>query len=101
MRHTEHHQTINGLDRIDRVATCDGNAGTGTDIVPAFQDLTDRFLGQDIDGHAHQGQRKNGRRAHGINIGNGIRRRNATKIVRVIHDRHKEIRGRHQGLLVV
>ena len=54
-----------------------------------------------VDGHADQGQCEQGRCAHRIQIRQRIGGGDAAEIESIVHDRHEEIGGRHDGLMFV
>ena len=101
MRQAQHHQAVNRLDRIDAVATCDGNACCLTDALTALQNLANHLGAEHIDRHADQSHSKDGCAAHGVNIADGVGRGNATKVKRVVNDGHEEVGGGDQRLLVI
>ena len=91
-------QPVNGLHRIDGVATGNRDAGRLAHGRTPSQDLADGFQREHIDGHAHQRQRHDGRAAHGVHVRNRIGRRDTPKVKRVINDGHEEVGGGNQRL---
>ena len=86
-----HRQTVDRLDRIDRVAAGDRNAGFRTSRCAARNDRADHIDGEVLDRHRHQRQREQWRCAHRIDVGDRVGRRNRAEIVGIIHDRHEKI----------
>ena len=62
------HQTVNGLDRINGVATRNRDACIAAHALTTLQNLANGLQAQHIDGHAHQRQRHDGGTAHGIHV---------------------------------
>jgi hypothetical protein len=50
MGQAQHHQAVNRLDRVNRVAACDWNPCGLADLLSTTQDFSDRFGWQ----HAHR-----------------------------------------------
>ncbi len=94
-------QPIDRLDRVDGMAAGNRNTGSATDGFATLQNLADGFQWQGVDRHADDGQRKEGRAAHGVDIGNGIGGRDTTEIVGIIDDGHEEVGRRDNRLLRV
>ena len=94
-------QAIDGFNRINGVAACNGNPSGSTDALSTIQNLSNHAQGQDIDGHAHQSQSHDGLCTHGIHIGDGIGGGNAAKFKRIVHDGHEEVCGGNQGLVLI
>src|SRR5690606_40525164 len=67
----------------------------------AFEDAGDGGGGQHVDRHAHQRQSQDGLAAHRIDVGDGVGGGDAAEVERVVDDRHEEIGGGDQRLLVV
>jgi hypothetical protein len=63
------------------------------------QDLADDLQRQLVERHADHRQGHDRRAAHGIDVGDGIGRRDAPEIVGIVDDGHEEIRCRDQCLL--
>ena len=61
-------------------------------------DLLDREL---VDRHRHQGQRHDRPAAHRVDVADRVGRGDAAEVERVVDDRHEEVGGRDQRLLVV
>ena len=101
MNQAHDHQPINGLDRVDGVATGDGNARRCTGRTTAIQNAANGLRAQDTHRHAHQRQRHDRPAAHGIDITDGIGGSNSSKVEWVIDDGHEEVGGGNQGLLIV
>ena len=95
------HQAVDGLDRIDGMPAREWNAGLAAHRLAAFQDLRDHFVRQHVDRHAHDGQRHQRLRAHGVQVRQRVGRRDAAEVARVVHDGHEEVGGRDDGLAVV
>ena len=68
---------------------------------PPCEDAADGLRGQHVDRHADQRQRQDRPAAHRIDIGDRVGRGDAAEVVRVVDDRHEEVGGRDQRLLVV
>jgi len=68
---------------------------------PAGQDLLDRLDRQAVHRHADDGQGEDRRRAHGVDVRQGVGRGDAAEVERIVDHRHEEVGGRHQRLLVV
>ena len=83
------------------MATSNGNASRAANALPAVQNFANHAQGKNIDWHAHQGQRHDGLRPHGVNIRNGVGCGNAAKLEGVVHNRHEKIGGGDQGLRFV
>ena len=77
------------------------NARLRADIFAAAQHRRDHIVRQHIDRHADQRQRENRLTAHRIDVGERIGRRNAAEIVRIVDNRHEEIGGGDDRLLIV
>ena len=83
------------------MTTRNRNARRAANAGAAFENFADGLQRQHVDWHAHQRQRQNRLAAHGVHIGDGVGGGNAAKLKRIVHDRHKEIGGGNQRLLVV
>ena len=59
----------------------------------ALNHLTGNFRRQGIDGPAENSDRHNRLTAHGENIADGVGRRDAPKVERIVDDRHKKVGG--------
>src|SRR5574343_19318 len=94
-------QAVDGLDRVDGVTARDRDAGGLADAGAAFEDAADGGSGQHVDRHADQGQRHDGRAAHGVHIADGVGGGNAAKVEGVVDDGHEKVGGGDQGLFVV
>ena len=101
MHDTQRHQAVDRLGRIDGMPAGDGNPRRSAHRFAAHQDVVDDLRGQLADGHAHNRQRHDGLRAHGIDIGQCIGGRDTAEIHRIVHDGHEEIGGGDDGLIVV
>ena len=101
MHETNHDQSVDRLDRVDAVAPRDWDAGRCADRFATVQHAADRLHRQLVDRHADQRQRKQRRAAHRVNIGDRIRCGDAAEVERIVDDRHEEIGGRDDRLLVV
>ena len=101
VRQAQHHQTVNRFHRIDAVAACDRNACGLTHALSTGQYLANGVCAQHTDGHADQRQSKNRRTSHGVHIADGIGRGDASEVKRIVDDRHEEIGGCDQGLVLV
>ena len=77
------------------------NACGLTHALTALQYPSNHFGAEHIDGHAHQGQRKDRCAAHGIHITDRVGGGDATKVKRVVDDGHKEVGGGYQRLVVI
>jgi hypothetical protein len=69
---TQRHQAVDGLHRIDGVATGDRDAGAAAHHGAALQDLADGGDGQHVDRYAHPRQRQDRPAAHRIDIAEGV-----------------------------
>ena len=94
-------EAVDRLDRVDRVPACNRYPRLRADRFAAVQDAADHLDRQLVDRHAHQRERHDRRAAHGVHVGNGVGRRDAAEIVRVVDDRHEKVGRRNERLLVV
>ena len=101
MHQPQRHQAVDGLDRIDGVATGNRDAGRAAYRRAAFEDAPDGLRRQHVDRHANQRQRKDRSAAHRIHIADRVGRGDAAEVVRVVDDGHEEVGGGNQRLLVV
>lgn len=69
--------------------------------MPPLQNLADRFDGQAIERHPHQGQRQNGRASHGVDVRNGIGGCYAAKVGGIVDDGREEIGRGHHSLPLI
>ena len=97
----QRHQAVNGLHRVDGVAPGNGNARGLAHGSSAFEDAADGLDRQHVDGHTHNGQRQDGRAAHGVHIRDGVGGGDAAKVERVVHNGHEKVGGGDQRLLIV
>ena len=67
----------------------------------AFENAADGLSRQHIDRHAHQGQRQDRPPAHRVDIADRVGGGDAAEVERVVDDRHEEVGGGDQRLLVV
>ena len=95
------HQAIDGLHRVDGVAARQRNTRRAAHRLAAFEDLGDRLVRQHVDGHAHDGQCHQRLAAHGIDVRQRIGGGDAAEVEGIVHDRHEEVGGGHDGLPVV
>ncbi len=91
-------ESVDRFDGIDRVAARDGNAGARAHGFAAVEDAADRLDRQFVDGHPDERQREERRTAHRVHVGDGVGRGDHAEVVRVIDDRHEEVRRRYDGL---
>ena len=101
MHHAQGDQTVDRLGRIDGMAARHGNPGGRTHRFAAGQDPLDHIGRQFADRHADNRQRQDRLRAHGIHVGQGIGRRDAAEIDRIIDNRHEKIGGGDDRLMFV
>ena len=101
MHQAHHDQAVDRLDRIDRVAARDGDAGRAAHVLAAAHDLADDFDGQLVDGHGDQRERHDGFAAHRVDVADGVGGGDAAELIRVVDDRHEEVGGRDERLFVV
>ncbi len=94
-------QPIDGFKHVDAVAAGNRNARFTADAGAALEHAAYNLGRQLGNRHAHQRQRHDGRAAHGVDIGQGIGRRDATKIKRIVDYRREKIGGGNQRLIVV
>ncbi len=95
------HQAVDGFEHVDGMPPGDGDARLAAHGRTAFEHPADDLGRQLGDGHAHQGQRQDGRAAHGVDVRQRIRRGDTTEVAGVVDDGGEEVRGGHQRLLVV
>ena len=67
----------------------------------AVENAADRFDRELVDGHADERQREERRAAHRVDVGDRVGRRDHPEVVRIVDDRHEEIRRRDDGLPLV
>ncbi len=79
----------------DRDARLRADGGT------ALQNRAHRFHWQLVQRHSQNGQRHDGLATHGINVRQGVGCGDATEIARVIHNRHEEVGGGDDAVMVV
>ena len=101
MHQAQAHQAVDGFEHVNAVPPCDGDAGRAADSSAAFQYPSDHLGWQLGNGHADDGQRHDGRAAHGVDVGQRVGSGDAAEVVRVVHDGREEVGGGHQRLLVV
>ena len=101
MHETDHDQSVDRLDRVDAVAAGDRDAGRCADRFAAVQDAADRLHRQLVDRHADQRQREQRRAAHRVDVRDRVRCGDAAEVERIVDDRHEEVGGRDDRLLVV
>ena len=101
MHDAQGHQTIDGFQRVDGMAARDRNARRRAHGLAAGQNALDDIDRQFIERHADHGEREYRLRAHGVDIRNGIGRRDAPEVVWIVDYGCKKIRGGNDGLVVV
>ena len=101
MDDTDADQPVDRFRAVDRVSASHRNAGRCTDGLAALQNLPDGVGGQDVDRHADDGECKQRFAAHGVDVGQCVGGGDAAKVERIIDNRHEEISGGDDGLLVV
>ena len=101
MHQAERDQAVDRLERIDRVAAGDRDAGLRAHRLAAFEDLADHAHRQLLERHADQRERHDRARAHRVDVGDRVGRGDAAEVVRVVDDRREEIGGGDQRLRVV
>ena len=97
----DNHQPINWLDRIDRMSAGNRNTRRRAYAFTAFKNASNGLHGQGIDRHPDDGQGKQRRSTHGVNIGNRVGRRDAPKVERIVDDGHEKIGRRDDRLLFI
>ena len=98
---TDHRKAVDRLRCVDRMAARHRNAGGGADAGAARDDLAhvlDRDL---VQRHAEDRQRHDRPGAHGVDVGEGIGRRDPAEVERIVDDRHEEIGGGDDACVVV
>ena len=98
MRQAQHHQPVDGLDRIDGMSACDRDARLGADGLASLQNAADDRHRQFVDRHAHQRERHDRRAAHGVHVGDRVGGRDTAEVVSVVDDRHEEVGRGDEGL---
>ena len=83
------------------MATRNWDVRFGANRFTALNDFSDDVERQFVYRHADQRQRHDRCAAHGVHVGNRIGRGNPAEVIRVIDNRHEEVRGRDQRLLVI
>ena len=101
MDQTQGHQAIDRFDTVYGMSPGYRNARRGADRGAPRQDLANGVRRQLVDGHADNGQGHDRGSAHGVDVRQGVGRRDPAKVEGVIHYGHEEVGGRHQGLGVV
>jgi hypothetical protein len=71
----------------------DRNAGGRADLRSAFEDRADHDGRHLIDRHRQDGECHDRLAAHGVDVGNRIRRRDPPEVARIIDNRHEEVGG--------
>jgi hypothetical protein len=86
---------------VDGVAAGDRNACRLTYLTPAIENFPNPFRRELAEGHAEDGKGEDRPAPHGIDIGNGVGRRDPPEITRVVHHGREEVGRRDQaGTLV-
>ena len=91
--HARNGQAEDRLRRIDRVTTGQGNPRLLTGKAPALNHIPGNLRWKGVNRPAQNGNRHDRLTAHREDIADGVSRRNAPEIERVIDNRHKEISG--------
>jgi hypothetical protein len=77
------------------------NAGVRAHRLAALQHCGNHVMRQHVDRHSDDGERHQRFAAHCIDVGERVGRRNAAEVERIVDDRHEEVCGRDDRLLVV
>src|SRR5205085_10202309 len=101
MNQSEGDETINGLERIDRMSARDRDVRLSANRLSAGDDALYRFDRDLRYRHPQQRKRHERRAAHSIDIRDRVRSRNASEVERIIDDRHEEISRRDDRLTFV
>ena len=97
MHLAEHHQTEDRLDDIDRMAAEHQAAGALGDLESALEHLSQHLEGGLVPRPAHQTEREQRSAPHGVDVAQGVGRRDGPPCGRIVHDRGEEVHRGHQG----
>ena len=92
---------VDRFRRVDRVPARNRNAGRGAHRRAAGKDRPDDVERHFIEGDAENRERHDRLAAHRVDVGDRIGGGDASKIMRVVDDRHEEVGGRNDAGLVV
>ncbi len=86
-----------GLRIVDRMAARDRYPGLGTDPGGALENGSHDLLRKLAGRNGEDAERKQRSRAHGVQVGERVRRRDRPEVLRVVHQGGEEVDRRHQG----
>ena len=87
----------NGLGGIDAVAAGQWNARLGANGAPPFKHTSGHLRIELVHRPTENGDGHQRGAAHGVDVTDGVGRRDAPEGVRVVDDGHEEVRGGHRG----
>ena len=96
----DHCHAVLGLRVVDGVPAGDQATGRAGDGRATVEHLCQQLERQVLPRPRHQVQREQGSAAHGIHVGQRVRRRDAAPVVGIVDDRGEEVRGHHDREIV-